>query len=237
VPRIARVVAVGAPHHVTQAGNNRQQVFFSNNQRRSYLTLLAEHASRHGLRILGYCLMPNHVHAVVVPQRPDSMARGFGRAHNSYSRYFNTVRRRSGHVWQNRFYSAPLGREHLVQALRYVDLNPVRARLVDGALDYPWSSARAHVTGRDPSGLLDLDLWREVCPRGDWEGVLHEGWAADTGWTDHLRSATRAGKPLANSDFVSELESESGADLRLRRPGRPRKTAGAETRVRAARAS
>ncbi len=90
------MVAVGAPHQVTQRGNNRQQVFFSNAQRRTYLALLAEYAARHRLRILGDCLMPNHVHAVVVPERPDSMARGFGRAHNSYSHYFNTVRRRSG---------------------------------------------------------------------------------------------------------------------------------------------
>ncbi len=161
------MVAVGEPHHVTQRGNNRQQVFFSNAPRRTYLTLLAEHAARHRLRLLGYCLMPNHVHAVVVPERSDSMARGFGRAHNSYSHYFNTVRRRSGHLWQNRFYSAPLGREHLTRALCYVDLNPVRAGLVEQAPDYAWSSARAHLTGRDPAGLLDLDLWREVCPPDD----------------------------------------------------------------------
>ena len=93
VPRIARVVAVGAPHHVTQRGNNRQQVFHSDSQRRSYLALLAEQAARHGPRVLDYCLMPNHVHAVVVPGRADSMAKGFGRAHNAYSRYFNSVRR------------------------------------------------------------------------------------------------------------------------------------------------
>ena len=79
------------------------------------------------------------------------MARAFGRAHNSYSRYFNQVRGRSGHLWQNRFYSAPLGHRHLVSALRYVDLNPVRARLVERALDYEWSSARAHVAARSSS--------------------------------------------------------------------------------------
>jgi putative transposase len=89
---MARVVAVGAPHHVTQRGNNRQQVFYSDSQRRSYLALLAEHAARHELRILGYCLMPNHIHAVVVPERVDSMARGFGRAHNAYSRWSGAAR-------------------------------------------------------------------------------------------------------------------------------------------------
>ncbi len=130
------MVAVGAPHHVTQRGNNRQQVFYSDNQRRSYLALLADHAARHHLRILGYCLMPNHVHAVVVPGLPDSMSKAFGRTHNSYSRYLNAVRHRTGHLWQNRFYSTPLGREHLTRALRYIDMNPVRAQLVEQALDY-----------------------------------------------------------------------------------------------------
>ena len=230
------MVAVGAPHHVTQRGNNRQQVFFSNSQRRSYLTLLAEQAARHHLRILGYCLMPNHVHAIVVPERRDSMARGFGRAHNAYSRYFNAVRRRSGHLWQNRFFSAPLGREHLVRALRYVDRNPVRAGLVAGAVDYPWSSAKAHVSGRDPWGLLDFDLWRDVCPLGDWEGVLHEGWAADDGWTERLRAATFAGKPLAEWDFVEELQRQVGSDLRVRGRGRPRRATDPQPRIRAARA-
>ena len=235
VPRIARVVAVGAPHHVTQRGNNRQQVFFSNRQRRTYLTLLAEQAARHNLRILGYCLMPSHVHAIVVPERFDSMAKGFGRAHNSYSRYLNAVRRRSGHLWQNRFYSASLDRSHLARALRYVDLNPVRAGIVESALDYPWSSARAHVTGSDPAGLLDLTLWAEVCPLGDWEGALQEGPTA--GWIEQMRRATRSGKPLANKDFVRELESRKGVNLQIRRPGRPLKKASATAATAAARAS
>ena len=122
MPRTARVVAVAAPHHVTQRGNNRQQIFFSDAQRRYYLSLLAVQSRRHELRILGYCLMPNHVHLVVVPGPQDSLAKGVGRANNAYSRYLNQVRKRSGHLWQNRFCSAPLEREHLLRALRYVHL-------------------------------------------------------------------------------------------------------------------
>ncbi len=132
------MVAVVVPHHVTQRGNNRQQVFFSDAQRRFYLTLLAEHAERNRLTVLGYCLMPNHVHAVVVPMAETAMAKAFGRTHNIYARHLNALRRRSGHLWQNRFYSAPLDRSHLLRALRYVDLNPVRARLVERAEDYRW---------------------------------------------------------------------------------------------------
>ena len=168
MPRRARVVAVGVPHHVTQRGNNRQQVFFSDAHRRLYLALLAEQAERYRLQILGYCLMPNHVHAIVVPEMQTSMAQGLGRAHNAYSRYFNQSRRRSGHLWQNRFYSAPLDRAHLSEALRYVDLNPVRARLTDEPLEYRWSSAQAHAAGCDAAGLIDPRAWQANCPRGDW---------------------------------------------------------------------
>ena len=183
MPRIARVVAVGVPHHVTQRGNNRQQVFFSSSQRRNYLALLSEHADRHQLRVLGYCLMPNHVHVVAVPERFDSLAKALGHAHNAYSRYLNAVGRRSGHLWQNRIYSAPLGRDHLLRALRYVDLNPVRARLAERAVEFEWSSAQAHVTGRDPAGLLDMEEWRRLCPLGDWGEVLEESAGLDEGWS------------------------------------------------------
>jgi putative transposase len=117
---MARVVAVGVPHHVTQRGNNRQQVFFSDAQRRHYLTLLGEHAVRSGLGILGYCLMPNHIHAVVVPTAEVSMAQAFGHTHNAYARHFNALRSRSGHLWQNRFYSTPMDDAHLLRALQYV---------------------------------------------------------------------------------------------------------------------
>ena len=108
-----------------------------------------------------------------------------------------------------------------MHALRYVDLNPARAGLVKAALDYPWSSARAHVKGCDPAGLLDLELWAEVCPLGDWEGVLHEGPVADTSWMAQIRRATHSGKPFGNQDFVHELETRHGVDLQIRRAGRP----------------
>jgi len=223
MPRRARVVAVDVPHHVTQRGNNRQQIFFSDLHRQLYLALLAEHAARSRLRILGYCLMPNHIHAIVVPETQLSMDQGLGRAHNAYSRYLNRSRRRSGHLWQNRFYSAPLDRSHLTAALRYVDLNPVRARLADEALDYRWSSAEAHVRGRDPFGLVDANLWREIWRDGDWLEMLRPARGADEDWAKRLRAATIAGKPFGNQDFVENLERQTGQELSLRGPGRPPK--------------
>ncbi len=130
MPRIARVVAVGVPHHVTQRGNNRQQVFFSDLDRRFYTTLLQHQSARHGLRVLGWCLMPNHIHIVGIPEHEHSLAHALGRAHYEYTIYLNRQKIRSGHLWQNRFFSAPLDRDHLHTALRYVDLEsgPRRTR-------------------------------------------------------------------------------------------------------------
>ncbi len=151
---MARVVAAGVPHHITQRGNNRQDVFLLDDDRRFYLETLRERSQRHGVTLLGYCLMANHVHLVAIPERPDSLARALGQSHSRYAQGFNRRYGRTGHLWQNRFYSCPLGRTHLVRALLYVDLNPVRAGLVGRAQEYPWSSARAHTEGADPSGTL-----------------------------------------------------------------------------------
>ena len=218
VPRIARVVAVGAPHHVTQRGNNRQQVFFSAADRRIYLSLLGSHCRRWKLTLLGYCLMPNHVHLVAVPEQGQSLAKAVGRTNYEYAVYLNGRRRRSGHVWQNRFYSTSLSRDHLAAALRYVDLNPVRAHLVVEAVSYEWSSAAAHVRGKDPTGLLDQEAWRELCPLNDWGEVL----AAATPEEQHdeqLRQATRTGRPLGNKEFISELEALVQRTLTRQKPG------------------
>ncbi len=216
------MVAVGAPHHVTQRGNNRQKTFLYDSDCRFYLALLADQSRRHGLGILGYCLLPNHVHLIAVPERPDSLARALGRAHNLYSRWFNRLRRRSGHLWQNRFYSAPLGRDHLLTALRYVDLNPVRAGLIERAIDYRWSSAGAHVSGRDPGGLLDMAGWAEICPGNDWAPYL-EAATQEEALLARIREATRSGKPVGDKLFVDELGRKAGFELELRPPGRPPK--------------
>lgn len=104
MPRAARVVAVGAPHHITQRGNNRQGVFLVDEDRRFYLETLREDSRRYGLRILGYCLMTNHVHLVAVPEGDNTLARAMQRTHSRYAQRFNRLYGRSGHLWQNRFF-------------------------------------------------------------------------------------------------------------------------------------
>jgi len=136
MPRRPRAVFPGVAHHITQRGNNRQPVFFSDDDRRFYLDLLSHHSTRSGVRVIGYCLMTNHVHLVAVPEREDSFARALRHAHSEYALARNRADGRSGHLWQNRFFSCPLDSSHLMAALRYTDLNPVRAALCLQAWDW-----------------------------------------------------------------------------------------------------
>ena len=152
MPRSARLVVPGVPHHVTQRGTDRQTTFFTNADRRVYLELLALHSAEADLRLLAYCLMSNDIHLVAIPERENSLAVGMRRLHGRYAQYLNARRQRSGHLWQNRFFSCPLGNDHLWTAVRYVEQNPVRACITERPEDYRWSSAAAHLRGS--SGLM-----------------------------------------------------------------------------------
>jgi REP element-mobilizing transposase RayT len=143
--RLPRVVVVDVAHHVTQRGNARQVVFESDTDRVTYLELLQESSSVHRLSLLGYCLMSNHVHLIAVPRVAAALAQSLKHTHGRYASYWNARGPSSGHVWQGRFYSCPLDDSHLWQALRYVELNPVRAGLIVAPEQWQWSSARAHV--------------------------------------------------------------------------------------------
>ena len=138
MPRIARYVAPGVAHHITQRGTGRQLVFKSRADRRVYLDLLREQARFTDVLVLAYCLMPNHIHLIAVPFDEDSLAVLLRRVHGRFAQYFNARRARCGHLWQNRFYSCPTGPAHLWPALRYVESNPVRAGLVKSQADWPY---------------------------------------------------------------------------------------------------
>lgn len=234
MPRRARVVLPGAPHHVTQRGNNREDVFFTSDDRELYLRLVAEQAGRHGLAVLSYCLMTNHVHLIVVPEREGSLAMGLGRAHWLYSQAVNRQHGRSGHLWQNRFFSCALQGPHLWRAARYVELNPVRSGLCAKAGAYEWSSAAAHC-GAKPAAraeegrvaLPDLKLWDRLSAgrigldAAGWRQLLRQ--AQDDSEIQAIRRATRTGRPLATDSFLGRLEAKLGRPLRALPVGRPRK--------------
>ena len=133
--RMARVVAAGVPHHVTQRGNRRQQVFFSDADYQSYLTLLAISCRKTGVAVWAYCLMPNHVHLILVPRDADGLRAALADAHRRYSRDINFRQGWRGYLWQGRFASFPMDDNYLLACARYVELNPVRANLVARARD------------------------------------------------------------------------------------------------------
>lgn len=218
MPRIARVVATGLAHHITQRGNRRADVFLDDEDRLSYLELLKRYSQRHGLEILAYCLMSNHVHLVAIPQEAYSLARTFAETHMRHARHINRKQEQTGHLWQGRFYSCVLDEPHALAAARYVERNPVRAGLAAKAWDYPWSSARAHV------GEVCDDLLSERWPSGQllaqWRDIL-TGPDADTE-TDALRAFTRTGRPLGGESFTAMVERITGRSVKLKKAGRPR---------------
>jgi len=223
MPRRPRVILPGVAHHITQRGNDRQPVFHSSDDRRFYLEVLARHAAHYGARILGYCLMTNHVHLIAVPEREGSLSRTLGCTHSEYALALNHIHGRSGHVWQNRFFSCPLGESHLLSALRYVELNPVRAELASEPAAWPWSSARAHTLDHAVDSVLDC-RWVEYFGRwdyGEWREILSAG--ISCGESDSIRRAAHTGEPLGSREFVAALERHAGRRLRVLARGRPQK--------------
>ena len=221
MPRTARIVIPDLAHHITQRGNNRQDVFFVDDDRHAYLALLAEESDRHGLQVLGYCLMTNHVHVVAVPAREESLARAMGRTHFRYTQYVNRLHGRSGHLWQNRFYSCALGEDHATAAMRYVERNSVREGLVRRAWRYPWSSAAVHIGGPDRTGLVGLGTWEQRWPVHLWREMLVSD--DDEAIVAGLRANTARGRPLGSDRLLAKLERRLGRRLRPLPVGRPRK--------------
>ena len=226
MPRRPRFVLPGVPHHVTQRGNNRQDVFFCDQDRIRYLQMLREHTRRYDVRILGWCLMTNHIHLIAIPGAATSLALCVRQAHSQYSCEQNRRQGRVGHLWQNRFFSCPLGSTHLLSAMHYVDLNPVRAGLASEAWNWRWSSAQAHTSPQKHDELLDWSwlTWMEEAHLGewnhaDWKTSLIEAGRAEE--LDGVRRATKLGEPLGSDEFVRDLEVKAGHRLRVLSRGRP----------------
>jgi len=213
--RIARVVVPRFPHHVTQRGNRRQPVFFSDDDYLAYIKLLSETRENAGVEVWAYCLMPNHVHLIVTPNDTDGLRRFLGEAHRHYTRRVNFREGWRGHLWQERFHSFVMDEPHLLAAARYVELNPVRAHLCDNAEEWPWSSARAHLRGED-DGLVSVGPMLELVNR--WHDYLTGQDDART--QNKLRLHSRTGRPLGSEAFMEHMEKQSGRQLRIQKPGR-----------------
>lgn len=211
--RLPRLVIPGCPHHVTQRGNRRAQTFFEDGDYLLYRDLLTEAAHKAGTQVWAYCLMPNHVHLIVVPQDEDGLRRTFADAHRRYTAYINARLRVTGHLWQGRFGSVAMDEEHLLNAVRYVSLNPVRARLVEQAQEWPWSSAAAHLAAQDD----ELVKVQPVLDRyGDFSTLLATD--QDHGYLK-LRQSETTGRPLGSEAWIERLERQTGKTLRPQKRG------------------
>jgi putative transposase len=217
--RFARVVAVNIAHHVTQRGNARGYMLDRESDREVYLNLLRENLEPHSVSLLGYCLMSNHVHLVMIPRKADGMATALKLTHGRYAAYWNAKHGSSGHVWQGRYYSCPLDRPHLWEALRYTELNPIRAGLVAKAELWTWSSAAIHCGVTEPDGFLTMEPWKERWDVSRWKAYLLAGQTESEILS--VRQSTHTGRPLGTEEFVRELERATERILAPRKGGRP----------------
>ncbi len=222
--RLRRIVIPGMIHHVTHRGNYRQTIFFSDQDKVVYFQMLKDSLSQDGLTMPGFCLMDTHTHHALIPETEDSISVRIGRLHNDFARWQNIQRSRRGHLWEKRFYSCPVEDERVWEVLRYIELNPVRAGLVEHAWDWQWSSARAHVTGMDESGRLDMDRWRRAFSPAEWKSYLEQATAELKPLQSEIRQATASGRFLGSEATARRLELELGRPVLPRKPGRkPRK--------------
>ena len=218
MPRFRRLVVPGYPHHVTQRGVRRQTTFFDDRDYQTYLRLATKLLIESSLEIWTYCLMPNHVHAVVIPHEETSLATFFGPLHKLYAERTNFRYEWTGHLWQARYYSVPMDQRHTLTAMRYVERNPLRSGLARRPQDWAWSSARGNL------GLIDDPLIprRAACSLvSPWRDYI--GTAEGDEELKQLRDLTRTGRPSGNKRFVDELESLTGRQIHRRSAGRIRK--------------
>lgn len=211
---LARAVAPGIPHHVTQRGNPRQETFFCAEDYQAYLALKGEWCSACAGKVLADGVMPSHAHPIWGPESADGFRRAIGEAHRRYTRRVNFREGWRGHLWQDRFASCPMDKAYLLAAARRLEQNPVGAGLAAKPWEYPWSSARAHVAGRDHSlvkaaPLLELgDQWEEFLTRETSEEEIR-----------NLRRHARTGRPLGREPFTAAVERQLRRMLRRGKPG------------------
>lgn len=223
MPRKKRIVIPNLAHHVTQRGNYRQNIFHRDRDFRNYLYWMQNYALKYKVSIIAYCLMNNHVHFIVVPNNEQGLARLFNSVHMRYCQYKNKENNRKGHLWQGRFFSCILSAGHLYRAVRYVEQNPVRAKMVEKAWHYIWSSARQHV-GLEESPIIKTDDPRKILKIlnyvSNWKSYLEK---RDDEIRKEIINKTQKGLVVGSKEFILKLEQRVGVVLRELKRGRPRR--------------
>lgn len=216
MPRHARIVLSHIAHHITQRGNYKQTVFEHQADYKNYCKWFRDYAEKYYVETYAYCLMSNHVHFIVTPKTEDGLARVFNTLHMKYAQYINKRRKVSGHLWQGRFFSCLLDDVHLYRAIRDVEQNPVRAKIVELAWQYDWSSAKEHV------GIV-----KEIIPLSQAFDRDGESWkrylrGADEEMSCEMRLKTQRGLAIGTEQFIQKAESKIKRSLVCLNPGRPK---------------
>ena len=214
--RMARVVIPGYPHHVIQHGNRKQKTFFCDEDYLYYIQLLSQYSVEAETDVLAYCLMPNHVHLVMVPGREGGLREAMAETHRRYTRRINLREGWCGHLWQERFHSFIMDEYYLLAAVRYVERNPVTAGLCACPHQWRWSSAKAHIRGKDDGLVRVAPMLERV---DDWRSYVsdNERYYREI---NLIERHARTGRPLGHKTFVKKLESITGGSLAPRKPGR-----------------
>jgi putative transposase len=220
MPRVARIIAPQYPHHITQRGNNRADVFFDDEDRTTYLSLLKSYCEKWTVDIWAYCLMTNHLHILAVPADEVSLSRCIGRTNLLYTQHVNRKYKRSGRLWQNRFFSTTVEADSYLWAVaRYIEQNPVKSKLVIRPEDYRWSSCRANISGQG-DGLVAVKGWLDENDLGAYKIFLMQ---QDPATDQKIRANTSTGRPMGSEGFIVGLEKRLCRKLLPGKAGRPRK--------------
>jgi putative transposase len=215
--RQARIVLPDTPHHITQRGNRGENVFFEKSDYEAYIDLLAEECADKGVSIWAWCLMPNQIHLIAVPAKEKALARAVGEAHRRYTRRINERLGQRGHLFQDRFFSYPMDEGHLLAAARYIETLPAFAGIAPTPESYLWSSARAHVKGREDKLLVPEKPLLHFMP--DWAAYL-QTWPEENASPKKIETHLQTGRPLGNDNFLNAVEGMVGRTVRPQRPGR-----------------
>lgn len=225
--RAGRYFLPDQPLHVIQRGNNRAPAFFAPEDYARYAEWLAEAAAKYGCAIHAYVLMTNHVHLLATPRGPDSLPRTMQTLGRRYVRYVNAAYRRTGTLWEGRYRAAPIdGEDYFLACCRYIELNPVRARMVRHPREYRWSSYRAHAHGAADALAADHALYREL---GRGPAARQEAYRAlfraplEQAFVEGLRRATNGGWAFGSARFKERIAKALKRRVAPRPAGRPAK--------------
>lgn len=219
MPRIARAIAIGFPHHIIQRGNNKEKVFFEDEDRQKYLELLTKYSNKWECPILAYCLMNNHVHLLARPKIEEALYKTMQGVTLCYTQYINRKYEKTGRLWESRYNSCIVDREHYLWAVaRYIEQNPKRAKIVKKEEDYPYSSATAHIKGKKDN-VLGEELFK-ANQRKDYAAFIRESITEEE--MQRLKYATRTGRPFGDEGFIKRMEKKLDKRFILQKPGRPK---------------